>query len=99
MAAHSILDTHPYVTDVLEWLSERRRFSNIRHPFRKADFENKILNQVCYALGSNVFVGGELAYPTTSQTLSRSEHLLNFVSALLKNHSAPGQTKVDRTLS
>ena len=95
MSNANLIENHPYVTDVLEWLHERRRFSNIRHPFRKAEFENRILNQICCSLGMQVFDKGSSPYPSTSQMLSKPEHLLGYVNALLKNHSGLGQTKVE----
>ena len=91
----NIAGLHPYVTDVHEWLHERRRFSNIRHPFRKAEFEDKILNQVCCSLGSSVFNKGDSPYPTTGQMLANPDALLGYMNALLKSHASSGQMKVE----
>lgn len=91
----NLIISHPYVTDVHEWLHERRRFSNIRHPFRKAEFENKILNQVCCTLGMAVFGKSESPYPSTDQMLAKPDTLLGYVSALMKSHGSAGQMKVE----
>jgi hypothetical protein len=95
MSAIDLLEKHPYVTDVHEWLHERRRFSNIRHPFRKGEFENRILNQVCASLGNAVFDRGESPYPTTGQMLAKPDSLLGYVNELLRSHSSSGQMKVE----
>ena len=95
MVDANLIISHPYVTDVHEWLHERRRFSNIRHPFRKAEFENKILNQICCSLGSAVFGKGESPYPTTVQMLAKPDTLLGYMNALLKSHASSGQMNVE----
>jgi hypothetical protein len=79
---------HPYASDVFEWLRERRRFSNIRHPFRKSEFESKILNEVCAAFGSSIFGNSASPFPSTDCLLATPEHLVSYVRSLFANHKS-----------
>lgn len=90
MFQKDFFSVHPYANDVFEWLRERRRFSNIRHPFRKFDFESNILNEVCAGLGSSLFDKQTPAVPATDCLLSKPEHLLAYVQSLCANHKSPG---------
>jgi hypothetical protein len=85
---------HPYANDVFEWLRERRRFSNIRHPFRKFDFESNILNEVCAGLGGSLFGNSSPAFPATDCLLSKPEHLLAYVQSLCANYKSPGRLEI-----
>ena len=86
MFRSNILELCPYASDVFEWLKEQRRFSNIRHPFRKKDFESRILNEICASMGSSIFESSQSPFPATDLLLSDPKHLLSYVESLVRSH-------------
>jgi hypothetical protein len=97
------IEAHPYATDVFEWLSERRRFSNIRHPFRKCEFEHRILHDFISAVASSglsctrkaLSSSHERGVQSTEQMLAQPKHLISYVQSLVRNHEGTGQLKVE----
>ena len=97
------IEAHPYATDIFEWLSERRRFSNIRHPFRKYEFENRILKDFCTSIARSglpctreaLSSTQDRGVPSTEEMLTQSEHLLGYVQSLVRSHEGTGQIKVE----